>query len=234
MSFGTNCVGDCSLIGSRSLGVLTTGNVYGYISPKTNYFIQIGITPLFNNLQMRFYRVSVLPGAEETPVTFEGVPETLMDRLIVFLTAERAKLREAAVGRVAGYEGAAAQQWPAGTTFLGHQADENAARDERRGTGPAAVVLTSVGGSKGDFQRKVSHHERAALLADVLDELEAAGEIVRHMMDPDCVGYVQPTPETGCIETSLTLWLRLVCRHIWFAAALAACSCGAAIKEHPS
>ncbi|KAF8072749.1 TARBP1 [Scenedesmus sp. PABB004] len=96
-----------------------------------------------------------LAGAEEVPVTFEGVPEALLDRLTTFLTAERAKLRGAAVDRVAGYAG-------------GPQAAPPAAQQPGGGGGGG-------GGAPARYQRKVTPSERAALMADVLDELPEPG-----------------------------------------------------------
>jgi hypothetical protein len=82
-----------------------------------------------------------------------------MDKIINFLTVERAKLREAAVYRVAGYEGG-----PSTAAAAGADGSGNGAGD---GSGAAAA-----GGFVGDYQRKVSPSERAVLMADVLDELE--------------------------------------------------------------
>ncbi|WIA08744.1 hypothetical protein OEZ85_008167 [Tetradesmus obliquus] len=96
-----------------------------------------------------------LAGAEDTPVTFEGVPEALMDKIINFLTAERAKLREAAVYRVAGYEGG-----------------PSAAAAADASSGNAGTTAGSGAVAVGDYQRKVTPSERAVLMADVLDELE--------------------------------------------------------------
>eukprot|EP00775_Hariotina_reticulata_P006297 gene6297-6532_t len=90
-----------------------------------------------------------LAGPEEVPVTFEGVPECLMDRLVNFLAAERRKLREDNIGRLQGFEGSS-----------------------------SAEQGTSSHGSLGvlvDFQRKVTPHERAILMADVLEEVEEVG-----------------------------------------------------------
>lgn len=82
-------------------------------------------------------------------MTFEGVPECLMDRLVNFLAAERRKLREDNIGRLQAFEGSS-----------------------------AAEQGTSSHGSLGvlaDFQRKVTPHERAILMADVLEEVEDVG-----------------------------------------------------------
>jgi hypothetical protein len=81
-----------------------------------------------------------------------------MDKIINFLTVERAKLREAAVYRVAGYEG--------GPSTAAAAADGGSS-DAGDGTAAAAAAC-----SVGDYQRKVSPSERAVLMADVLDELE--------------------------------------------------------------
>lgn len=110
-------------------------------------------------------------------MTFEGVPETLMDRIITFLAAERAKLREAAVDRVAGYEGGL-------TATVGSGTGSSAAYIGS--SGPAATA--AAGGPTGlvvDFQRKVSPHERAALMADVLGELDEG--------EPEADGQVHNT-----------------------------------------
>jgi hypothetical protein len=88
-----------------------------------------------------------------------------MDKIINFLTAERAKLREAAVYRVAGYEGGPSAA--AATAAAGANGSSSAAGD-----GSGAAAAAAAGGSVGDYQRKVSPSERAVLMADVLDELE--------------------------------------------------------------
>jgi hypothetical protein len=80
-----------------------------------------------------------------------------MDKIINFLTVERAKLREAAVYRVAAYEGGP-------NTAAAAAADgSSSGAGDGSSNGPAAV---------GDYQRKVTPSERAVLMADVLDELE--------------------------------------------------------------
>jgi hypothetical protein len=109
-----------------------------------------------------------LAGAEDTPVTFEGVPEALMDKIINFLTVERAKLREAAVYRVAGYEGGPS----AAAGAAGADGSSSGAGMDTSGTAAAAAARGGGGVSVSDYQRKVSPSERAVLLADVLDELE--------------------------------------------------------------
>ncbi|KAF6260973.1 hypothetical protein COO60DRAFT_830876 [Scenedesmus sp. NREL 46B-D3] len=110
-----------------------------------------------------------LAGAEDTPVTFEGVPEALMDRIINFLTAERAKLREAAVYRVAGYEGGPSTAAAAAAAGEGHGTGAGAGSG---GPSAAAAAAAAAAVAVGDYQRKVSPSERAVLMADVLDELE--------------------------------------------------------------
>jgi hypothetical protein len=98
-------------------------------------------------------------GLEATPITFEGVPFALMDWVAAFLTTERAKLREAAADRAVGYE--------LGTVQWGRSGDESGSTGA---AAPAAMV---------NYQRKVTPSERAAMLADVLDEVPE-GQGARH------------------------------------------------------
>jgi len=90
-----------------------------------------------------------LLGPEEVPVTFEGVPECLMDRLVNFLADERRKLREDNIERLQGFEGSS-------------QAEQGL-------PGPGSPGLLA------DFQRKITPHEHAILMADVLEEVEEVG-----------------------------------------------------------
>jgi hypothetical protein len=82
-----------------------------------------------------------------------------MDKITNFLTVERAKLREAAVYRVAGYEG-------------GPSTAAAAAAADAGGDGGSSAAGAAGAGGVGDYQRKVTPSERAVLMADVLDELE--------------------------------------------------------------
>lgn len=90
-------------------------------------------------------------GAEETPVTWEGVPESLMDCVVAFLAGERRKVRAATAARLAGYEQGAGD------------ADGAAA------AAAATTAAASCGGA-ADFQRKVTPRERVVLLADMLED----------------------------------------------------------------